>query len=97
MEMSPLLVRYQKLRMEAMKVVFRLCVGGGKLVSQPELNAVYEDIGDACNYWLPSEESEGGANGLVDYRYSYFMYDRIHDKNFGLPVRCVKNYLSESR
>ena len=71
--------------------------GGGKLVSHPELNAVYEDIGDACNYWLPSEESEGGANGLVDYRYSYFMYDRIHDKNFGLPVRCVKNYLSESR
>ena len=71
--------------------------GGGKLVSYPELNAVYEDIGDACNYWLPSEESEGGANGLVDYRYSYFMYDRIHDKNFGLPVRCVKNYLSESR
>ena len=71
--------------------------GGGKLVSHPELNAVYDAIGDACYYWLPSEESEGGANGLVDYRYSYFMYDRIQDKNFGLSVRCVKDYLSESR
>ena len=71
--------------------------GGGKLVSHPELNAVYEAIGDVCNYWLPSEGSEGGANGLVDYRYSYFMYDELQNKNFGLSVRCVKNYLSESR
>jgi uncharacterized protein (TIGR02145 family) len=71
--------------------------GGGKLVSHPELNAVYEAIGDVCNYWLPSEGSEGGANGLVDYRYSYFMYDELQNKNFGLSVRCVKDYLSKSR
>jgi hypothetical protein len=58
---------------------------------------VYEAIGDVCNYWLPSEGSEGGANGLVDYRYSYFMYDELQNKNFGLSVRCVKDYLSKSR
>ena len=69
---------------------FLLCLGGGGFYYENSYK--FEFIQEWGLYWLPKELLDIAA-GDVFLQKNRFEYSNFH-KDYGLSVRCVKNYTS---